>query len=93
MVNPMDGQAQMGNFVHDQLDIVINVVAVPVITGIIVWLWKLDARIFQISSTSLSRNEFKIEIQSIHNEFRTEVQGLREDLRNLTREIHNSQPN
>lgn len=51
----------------------INIIVIPVITGIIVWLWKLDARIFDLHKTVLTREEFLEEMRGL----RTEISELR----------------
>lgn len=45
-----------------------NVLAVPIIGGIIIWIWKLDARVFDIKASLLSRDEFRGQMQEIRSE-------------------------
>ena len=46
----------------------VNVIAVPVVGGLIIWLWKLDQRIFEISRGALTRDEFLAEMHSLRSE-------------------------
>lgn len=53
-----------------------NVLAVPVIGGIITWVWRLDARIFDIKASLIGRDEFHTQMQEI----RTELTEIRKAL-------------
>lgn len=46
----------------------LNILGVPVIGGLIVWIWKLDSRIFEIRAALLDRDEFRNQMQEIRNE-------------------------
>lgn len=46
----------------------VNVIAVPVIGGIIAWLWKLDGRIFELNRGLLTRDEFLEEMRLLRSE-------------------------
>ncbi len=48
----------------------INVIVVPVIVGIITWLWKLDVRQFELQGQVLKREEFLAEIRSIRDDLK-----------------------
>ena len=54
----------------------INIIVIPIITGIIVWMWKLDARIFDLHKSVLTREEFL-----------EEMRGLRAELSELRKEV------
>ena len=56
----------------------IAIVLVPIITGIIAWLWKLDDRLFALHSKMLVREEFLGEMRA----FREELASLQTALRN-----------
>lgn len=45
-----------------------DVLAVPVIGGIIVWIWKLDTRVFDIKASIIGREEFRSQMQEIRAE-------------------------
>lgn len=53
-----------------------DVLAVPVIGGIIVWIWKLDARVFDLRASIIGREEFRVQMQ----ELRSEIADLRKVL-------------
>jgi hypothetical protein len=55
----------------------INIIIVPVISGIIVWMWKLDARIFDLHKSVLTREEFLEEMRVL----RTEIAELRKEVK------------
>lgn len=46
----------------------VDVLAVPVIGGIILWIWKLDARVFDIKASLIDRDEFRSQMQEIRAE-------------------------
>lgn len=46
----------------------INILGAPVIGGIIIWIWKLDSRIFEIRAALIGRDEFRNQMQEIRNE-------------------------
>ena len=56
----------------------IALILLPVITGIIAWLWKLDDRLFALHSKMLVREEFLGEMRA----FREELASLQTALRN-----------
>lgn len=63
---------------------VIDVILVPVIGGIVVWIWKLDERVFDIRAALIGREEFRAQMQ----ELRTEIADLRTAVLNMS---HTSQ--
>lgn len=52
-----------------------NVLAVPVVGGIIAWIWKLDARVFEIKASLITRDEFRDQMQEIRSEL-TEIRRV-----------------
>ncbi len=56
----------------------VNVIVVPVIGGVITWLWKLEQRIFDLNRDVLTRDEFLAEMHSLRaeiTEFRKAVKS------------------
>lgn len=45
-----------------------SVLAVPVIGGIIVWIWKLDARVFDLRASIIGRDEFHVQMHELRAE-------------------------
>lgn len=52
---------------------IVNVIVVPVICGVISWIWKLDARLYQLNRDVLTRDEFLAEMHGL----RAELSDLR----------------
>lgn len=46
----------------------VDVLAVPIIGGIIIWIWKLDARVFDIRASIIGREEFRAQMHEIRSE-------------------------
>lgn len=47
---------------------IVNVIVVPVICGVISWIWKLDQRVFELNRDVLTRDEFLAEMHSLRAE-------------------------
>jgi len=47
---------------------IINIIVVPVIGGVITWLWKLEQRIFDLNRDVLTRDEFLAEMHGLRAE-------------------------
>ncbi len=47
---------------------IVNVIVVPVIGGLVTWLWKLDARLYQLNRDVLTRDEFLAEMHGLRAE-------------------------
>lgn len=58
------------------VDTLLGAIVVPVMTGLIIWLWKLDNRTFSMSSELLTRNEFRDEIKIVYAELVDIRKGL-----------------
>ena len=50
------------------IDTLLGAIVVPIMTGLIIWLWRLDNRTFSMSTELLTRNEFRDEIKVVHAE-------------------------
>lgn len=47
---------------------IIDVLAIPIIGGIIIWIWKLDARVFDIKASLIGREEFRAQMMELRSE-------------------------
>ncbi len=56
----------------------VDILAVPIIGGIIIWIWKLDSRVFDIKASLIDRDEFRSQMLEI----RTELAEIRKMLIN-----------
>ena len=56
---------------------IVSVIIVPVIAGIITWIWKLDSRLFDMQSKLLERAEFMVEVHAIREELSSLYTELR----------------
>lgn len=65
----------------DQIVAIASLIAAPVITAIVTWVWKLDARIFTLYSIVLTREEFA---KAMHD-LRAEIKEARDHDRNRVR--------
>ena len=56
---------------------IVSVIIVPVIAGIITWIWKLDSRLFDMQSKLLGRAEFMVEVHAMREELSSLYTELR----------------
>lgn len=63
----------------------VDVLGVPVVGGIIVWIWKLDGRVYEMRAALLSREEFLNQLRATRDDMRDQIQSLQVEVQSMRR--------
>lgn len=63
----------------------VDVLGVPVVGGIIVWIWKLDGRVYEMRAALLSREEFLSQLRATRDDMRDQIQALQVEVQSMRR--------
>lgn len=63
----------------------VNVLGVPVVGGILVWIWKLDARVYEMRASLLSREEFVTQLRITRDDMRDQIHALQLEVQSVRR--------